>query len=539
LGKGGKMMIYEKIDDLQALLGKGEISRRDFLKKIAALGLTASIATMLPVEKLMAATPKRGGIFRIGVSDASTSDTLNPELNVGTGMLTTITFAMHNYLAETGPGGELIPQLATSWESSPDAKVWTFHLRRGVEFQNGKTVTASDVVASINIHRGEKTKSSAKPLLKEIDDVIKDGEDKVIVRLKSGNADMPYLFSDFRLAVLPAKDEGVNWQSNIGAGAYILKEFEPGVRAYLERNPNYWRTDRAFFDQVKITAIVDPSARTTAIVTGAVDAIDKIDFKIADMLKKKKNIVVEETTGGLHYTFPMMTDVAPFSDNNVRTAIKLAVDREALLKTFLRGHGIVGNDHPISPNYRFHNIELPQRTYDPEKAKYYLKKAGMSTLSVDLSAADAAFTGAVDAATLYKEYAAKADINIKVIREPNDGYWSNVWLKKPWVACFWGGTATEDICFSQAYAAEASWNDTHWKDPRFNKLLVEARAELNMDKRREMYGEMQRILSDEGGLVLPLFPNNIFATSDKIVHGKLEERWPMDGRRACERWWFA
>jgi peptide/nickel transport system substrate-binding protein len=501
--------------------------------------LTAGIATILPTDKLMAATPKRGGILRFGVSEGSTTDTLNPELNVGTGMLATITYTMHTYLTETGPGGELIPNLATGWESSPDAKVWTFHLRPGVEFHNGKTVTASDVVASINIHRGDKTKSSAKPLLLGIDDITKDGEDKVVFHLKSGNADIPYLVSDYRLAVLPAKGEGVDWQSNIGAGAYILKEFEPGVGALFERNPNHWRTDRAFFDQVKITVIVDPSARTTALVTGAVDAIDKIDFKTADMLKKKKNVVVEETTGGMHYTFPMMTDVAPFSDNNVRMAIKLAVDREALLKTFLRGHGIIGNDHPISPNYRFYNSELLQRTYDPEKAKYYLKKAGMSTLSLDLRAANAAFTDAVDAAILYKEHAAKADININVIREPNDGYWSNVWLKKPWVACYWGGMPTEDIIFAQAYAAETSWNDTHWKHPRFNKLLVEARAELNTDKRREMYGEMQRILRDEGGVVLPLFPNNVHAISNKIAHGKLEERWPMDGRRFCERWWFA
>ena len=306
----------------------------------------------------------------------------------------------------------------------------------------------------------------------------------------------------------------------------------------LERNPNYWRSDRAFFDQVNMTVIVDPSARTSALLTGTVDAIDKIDFKTADMLEKKDGVVVEETTGGMHYTFPMFTDVDPFTDNNVRMALKFAMDRENLLKTILRGHGIVGNDHPISPNYRFHNSALPQRKYDPDKAKYYLKKAGMSSLSVDLHAADAAFNGAVDAAVLYQSHAAKAGININVVREPNDGYWSNVWLKKPWVACYWGGTATEDICFSQAYAAESDWNDTHWKDPRFNKLLVEARAELNKDKRREMYGEMQRLLSDEGGLVLPLFANNVHAISNKIAHNKLEERWPMDGRRFCERWWF-
>lgn len=522
----------------QNLLSQHRITRREFVMRLSALGVSSAFASTLVPRSVFAATPKRGGILRFGVSEGSTSDSLNPELNVGTGMLASMTFAMHTYLTETVVGGEIEPSLAKSWESSPDAKVWTFHIRSGVEFHNGKTVTASDVIASLNIHRSDVTKSSAKSLLSGIDNITKDGENKVIFHLKSGNADFPYLVSDFRLAILPAKDDGVDWQSNIGAGAYKLKEFEPGVSALLERNPNYWRSDRAFFDQVNMTVIVDPSARTSALLTGTVDAIDKIDFKTADMLKKKDGVVVEETTGGMHYTFPMFTDVDPFTDNNVRMALKFAMDRENLLKTILRGHGIVGNDHPISPNYRFHNSALPQRKYDPDKAKYYLKKAGMSSLSVDLHAADAAFNGAVDAAVLYQSHAAKAGININVVREPNDGYWSNVWLKKPWVACYWGGTATEDICFSQAYAAESDWNDTHWKDPRFNKLLVEARAELNKDKRREMYGEMQRLLSDEGGLVLPLFANNVHAISNKIAHNKLEERWPMDGRRFCERWWF-
>jgi peptide/nickel transport system substrate-binding protein len=524
---------------LQKLLSQQRITRREFVTRISALGISAAFASALIPRGALAATPKRGGILRFGVSEGSTSDSLNPELNVGTGMLATLTYSMHTYLTETGVGGELLPNLAKGWESTPDAKVWTFHIRPGVEFHNGKTVTAGDVVASINIHRGEKTKSTGKPLLAGIADITKDGGNKVIFHLKGGNADLPYLLSDYRLAILPAKGEGVDWQSNVGAGAYMLKEFEPGVSALLERHPNHWRKDRAFFDQVKISVITDPSARSTALITGTVDAIDKIDFKTADMLKKSKNVVVEETSGGMHYTFPMLTDVAPFSDNNVRMALKYAVDREALLKIVLRGHGIIGNDHPISPNYLFHNSELPQRSYNPDKSKYYLKKAGMSTLSVDLSAAGAAFAGAVDAAALYKEHAAKAGININIIQEANDGYWSNVWLKKPWVACYWGGTATADICLTQAYSAGADWNDTHWKHPRFNKLLVEARAELNIDKRREMYGEMQRLLSDEGGVVLPLFANNIHAISTKIAHGKLEERWPMDGRRFCERWWFA
>jgi peptide/nickel transport system substrate-binding protein len=222
----------------------------------------------------------------------------------------------------------------------------------------------------------------------------------------------------------------------------------------------------------------------------------------------------------------------------VRLALKYGVDREKMLKTILRGYGSVGNDHPISTANRYHASELPQRQFDPDKAKFHLKKAGITDASFDFLTAEAAFVGAIDAGVIYKETAAKAGININVVREPNDGYWSNVWMKKPWCAVFWGGRPTEDMMFSTAYAADAAWNDTSWQHKRFNELLVAARAELDDPKRRTMYVEMQSIVRDEGGVVVPMFAADLSATSDKIAHGPVAANWEMDGLRAPERWWF-
>jgi peptide/nickel transport system substrate-binding protein len=233
----------------------------------------------------------------------------------------------------------------------------------------------------------------------------------------------------------------------------------------------------------------------------------------------------------------MRTDTAPFDDIHLRMALKYAVDREELLQKILRGHGTIGNDTPIGPSYRYYASELAQTSYDPDKAKFHLKQAGLSELTVDLSAADAAFAGAVDATVLYKEHAAKAGITINVVREPNDGYWSNVWMKKPWCAVYWAGYPTEDQMLSTGYAKGASWNDTYWNHERFNKLLVEARAQLDEAKRREMYAEMQRILRDEGGAVVPMFANAVFARSGRVAHGKVAANAAFDGRRIIERWW--
>jgi peptide/nickel transport system substrate-binding protein len=270
-----------------------------------------------------------------------------------------------------------------------------------------------------------------------------------------------------------------------------------------------------------------------------VDVIDAVDLNTVDLLKRAKGVKVLATTGTQHYTFPMDTRAAPFSDNNVRQALKYAIDRQELLDKILSGYGAIGNDHPIGRSNRYFAADLEQKVYDPDKAKFYLKKAGLDTLTVSLSSADSAFPHAVDAAILYSEKAAKAGVTINVVREPSDGYWSNVWMKKPFCACYWGGRPTEDWMFATAYAAGAPWNDTFWNNERFNALLKEARSELDESKRRQMYAELQDIVANQGGVVIPMFASYVMGHSDKIAHpDKVAANWTLDGFRAVERWWF-
>ena len=527
-----------KLKELERLLGRGQIGRREFLARATALGALAAVSPALLSGTAKAATPKKGGTIRFGMGHGSTTDSLDPGTfeNAFSQMFG---YGLRGHLAEVSNTGELIGDLAESWEASDDATQWTFKLRQGVEFHNGKTMDANDVVASINHHRGAESKSAAKPLVDPITDVKADGKDTVVFTTEAGNADFPYIMSDYHLPVMPAKDDGVDWQSGVGTGAFALESYEPGVRATMKRNPNYYKDGRGHFDQVEMLTIADVAARTNALTTGEVDVIDRCDIKTVHLLKRRPGLRVEETSGTAHYTFAMRTDTPPFDNNDVRLALKYALDREALLKSVLRGHGVVGNDHPISPANRYHASELEQRTYDPDKAKFHLKKAGVSNLILDLSAADAAFGGAVDAAVLYKEHAAKAGITINVVREPNDGYWANVWLKKPWSAVYWGGRPTEDLMFSMAYQAGVAWNDTYWEHDRFNKLLLEARAELDADKRRAMYVEMQTIVRDEGGTIVHLFNNYVFAMADKVKHDDaMAANLDLDGLKALERWWF-
>ena len=525
------------IKKLSEQLTQGKITRRAFMEGAAAAGIAATAATAM-MNKAIAATPKRGGTLRMGIGHGSTTDSLDP----GTFENGFVNYTFHNIhgrLTEIAADGTLAPEVAESWDATPDAKTWTFKIRKGIEFHNGKTVTASDVVASLNHHRGEDTKSAAKPIVSAIEDIKTDGDSTVVISLSGGNADFPFIMADYHLSIMPEKDGGVDL-SGVSTGCYKLDNFEPGVRLSMSRFDNFYSDDRGFFDKVEALSLIDPNARQNALVTGEVDVADRLELKTVALVKRKPGMVVQNITGYQHYTFPMHVDTAPFDNVDVRMALKLAFDREEMVQKILQGYGSVGNDHPISVANRYHNGEMPQRTYDPEKAKFHLKKAGAEGITVALSAADAAFPGAVDAAVLYKETAAAAGINVDVVREPSDGYWSNVWLKKPWCACYWGGRVTEDQMFSTAYESGVPWNDTRWSNERFDSLLIKARAELNESLRREMYYEMQTLVSDDGGTVVPMYASYVFGHSDKLANsGTIAGNWDLDGGRLAARWWFA
>lgn len=530
----------DEIKHLKRLVTEGKLSRRNFLTAAMAAGV-GSLAPALYSQAAMA-SPKKGGTLRQGLTGGATSDVLDPGQILDSYMINLQFGQIRNNLTEVSNTGGLVGELAESWEANADATQWVFKIRKGVEFHNGKTLDSQDVVDSLNHHIGEKSGSAAAGLLTGVKSVKADGKNTVVVSLAGGDADFPFILSDYHILVCPSNGDGsIDWKSGIGTGGYILDEHNPGVRSFTKRNPNYWKEGKAHFDAIESLGLEDPSARTTALRTDAVDCIQKVELKTAGRLARLSGVNVIATTGNKQITLPMRTDMAPYDDNHVRMALKLILQRQEWLDKIAFGYGQLGNDNPIGPAnvYRATEEELPQREYDPDQAKWHLKQAGMDKLSVTFHAADTAFAGAVDAAALMRESAKPANIDIQVKREPNDGYWSDVWMKKPWVACYWSGRPTENWMFSQVYAEDANWNDTFWKHEKFNKLLVQGRAELNPDRRREIYVEMQKIVNMEGGVALPLFLSDVMALNDKIGHPEvLGNNWELDGMKNAERWWF-
>jgi peptide/nickel transport system substrate-binding protein len=524
----------KSIQKLERVSHDGKLTRREFISRVSALGAAVTLSPFLFGRLAEAAMPRKGGHFRIGMAGGATTDSLEPGKLLDH-MPMVLQYQLKNNLVEIDAEGNAIPELAESWEPSADASQWTFKIRKNVEFHNGKTLTSEDVLYSLNFHRGKESKSAGKSQLESILDLKADDKYTVVVTLNGGNADFPFILSDIHFPIIPDGDE----QFHIGTGGYQLMDFEPGVRAFVKRNPNYWKEGRAHFDEIETLVINDTVSRTNALKSDQIDAMNRCDLKTVHLLEKSPSLQLIRKTGRLHYYFPMRTDTDPFDNKDVRLALKYAINRQALLDLILKGYGALGNDHPIAPTYRYYNAKLPQRRYDPDKAKYHLKKAGMEQQVFKLHASNAAFAGGMDAAVLFKEYANKAGVKMEIVQEPADGYWSSVWMKKPWSMSYLSGRPTEDMIFSLQYAKGAAWNDTFWNNERFNKLLMEARSELNESKRREMYAEMQKLISDDGGVILPFFADNIDAGNKKVKYDGLSGQSSMDHFRCSERWWFA
>ena len=527
-----------KLQQAARLAGRGKISRREFTQLALASGLTLAAANTM-FAKAARAEPKKGGNLRIGLAHGATTDSLDPGLYYDQFTGTAAWGTLSNSLTELDPAGNAVPDLAESFEPSDGAKKWVFKLRSGATFHNGKEVTADDVVASYLHHTVKDTKSAAKSLLESVASVKADGKLAVVFELKGGNADFPYIASDYHIPIMPRKDDGSpDWESGVRTGPYVLEKFEPGVKATFNRNPNYYKTGKAWFDRVECLAIKDVTARSNALNTGEIDYLHRADLKTLDLLMQNPNVVIFEKTGYGHYIYVMNVTAPPFDNADVRNAIKFSINREEIVDKVFLGHGTVGNDNPIAPTVKFAVDPQPKHVYDPAMAKSLLKKAGLDSLKFDLSVAEAAFTGATDSALLWRESAKAAGIDINVIREPEDAYWDNVWLKKPFVASYWAGRPTCDWMFTTAYAADAAWNDTFWKNPRFNELLVQARAETDDTKRAAMYAEMQQLVHDDGGLVNAVFNNFVDAHANTLAHGDTAANWPLDGMKIAERWWF-
>lgn len=523
----------KELQFLSRRVAAGKLSRREFLGRAAALGVAATFAEGLLGAAARAAGPRKGGTLRAGMQGGESTNSLDPA-TWQSQVPQQFGRQWGEQLLQISADGELQPCLAEEWGASADAKVWTFKIRKDVQFHNGKELTPEDVLATLERHSDKDSKSGALSIMKGIDTVRLDGGD-VVVTLKDGNVDLPYLLTDYHLMIQPngGKDDPA---AGIGTGPYKVVDNDPGMRHVGERFANYWRDDRGFADAIEIIVINDATARISALQGGQVEIINRIEPKIVELIKQVPGVTIRNVAGKGHYTFVVHCDTAPFDNNDLRLALKYAIDREDLVAKILKGYGSVGNDTPVNKAYPLFT-EMEQTVYDPDKAAFHFKKSGHDGPLL-LQVSDVAFPGAVDAAQLYQQSAAKAGIALEVKRQPGDGYWSEIWNKQPFCATYWAGKPTQDQVYTNSYVSTSDWNDSRFFRDDFDKLLYAGRSEMDAGKRKQIYADMGRIVHDEGGVIVPMFNDFIDATGPKVGGWVPDGNQEMMGGYALSKCWL-
>ena len=525
-----------ELDYWNGRLLKGAVSRREFMGRAAALGASSlAISAMLTKADAAAAeTPKNGALLRLGLGGGSTTDSIDVT-SYNDSVMIDVSHGLFDGLVEWGEDGKPHPDLAESWEPKNGAQGWVFNLRKGIKFSNGQEFTADDAIYSLNLHRGD-SRSGGAATFKPVTDVKKLDKYQIQISLNGPDADLPYALTDYHVHMVP--DGFKDWAEPVGTGAFSLDKFDPGVRISLKKTRDYWKPSRGWLDAVEVAVINDGSARLNALISGQVDAINRVDHKAVALLSKTPKIQIVRAPGGWHMVFAMRVDKQPYDSFHVRMALKEAIDREQVLTTLFSGYGTLSNDHPIPPTDPYFNKELPQRKYDPEKAAFYFKKSGIPDPKILLQASDAAFNGAVDGGALLQASAAKAGIKVDLKKEPADGFWDDVWLKGPFVESYWGGRAAATQMLSVPYAANAPWNETQWNNEKFEKLLADARGEIDENKRSPYIWEMQKMLHDEGGAIIPVFKDWLDAHNEKVGGHTPHGGFDMDNGYIMQKAWI-
>lgn len=488
-------------------------SRRELLKMLMGSGVALSMGSglLLRAGEAVAATPVSGGNLKAAGWSASTADTLDPaKASLSTDY--TRCCAFYNRLTFLDENGDVQMELAETVESD-DAKTWQVKLRSGVTFHSGKTLSSTDVVYSLKRHLDESVGSKANSIAKQMAEIEAVDDLTVKIVLSEPNADLPTILSLHHFMIIA--DGVTDFSTADGTGAFICESFEPGVRSIAVKNPNYFKEQGPYLDSFEYFAISDNNARVNAVLSGDIQLAAAVNPRSLRMLEGQSHVETSITTGGNYTNLNIRLDLEPGAKAGFIEGMKHLVNREAIQKSVLRGLAEIGNDQPVSPVDRYHNLELKPRAYDPEKAKSLFEKAGVLGQAIPIVTSDAA-TSAIDMAMVVQQAGAEIGMPFDVQRVPSDGYWSNYWLKEPVHFGNINPRPTPDILFSLLYASDAPWNESQYKSEKFDKMMVEARGLLDEEKRTAIYWEMQEMVANEAGTIIPAYISNVDALSTRL-----------------------
>lgn len=521
--------MHPYVPELKEEFRRGRIDRREFMRLAALLGLSplavrqfvASVAHGAQAGPATAGgAPRRGGVIRAAERVQRIDDPARlqwvPSSNICRHVAEYLTYTDHENVTH--------PYLAERWEPSGDAKTWTFFLRKGVKFNTGKDLTADDVVWNLKRWLDPKTGSSIRGLMSYLspDNIQKVDAHTVRLHLDRPQIAVPEHLYHYPALILPKEFEGDFTKQPWGTGPFAMTEYVFGERAVLKRRADYWRTGAdgkalPYVDGVRWLDLGDEAAASVAaLASGQVDVIPEVEIATLDALERIAHVEIAQTRTAQTAFFRMRVDKKPFDDVRVRTAIKLCQDRARILRIAYRGFGELGADHPVAP---VHPAYCPETApaYEPQRAKALLAEAGYPKgLDVTLVAQPEPQWEEI-ACQVLKETAAPAGLRISVNTVPSPQYWDK-WTEWDFGFTRWTHRPLDTMVLALAFRCGAKWNETRWCSEPFEKLLNEAEATVEVEKRRKLMCQIQRLVREEGGVGIPLW-RNVFLAHDKKVKG--------------------
>jgi peptide/nickel transport system substrate-binding protein len=473
--------------------------------------------------------PVRGGTVRVGIPGSAA--TFDPNVAIILDAIWPCEL-LYSSLVRINSEMGVEPDLATSWESNAAADEWTFQLREGVKWHDGKDFSSEDVAATVERILDPELASAFRANILMVEEMDASSPTEIVFRLSAPYAEFPELMGNYQARITPAgRSDGLETDP-IGTGPYILAEYVPGERTVLRRFDDYFDAEnQGFLDEVQYLAIPEEATKAAALTSGGIELANEFLPTTLPTIQGAPGVTTAEIVTGGHQPIVMDVTEEPFGDARVRTALKLCAERDGFLAVVLQGHGETAADQCVpSIDPMFGNIPIPAQ--DIQRAQELLAEAGYAD-GLDLTLhTSTGRPGMQESAITFKDMAAAAGIRIEIVSHPIDNFWADIWKKTPFFTTNWTSRPTAEQMMSLIYLCDSPGTESKWCNEEFDALMAEARATVDEDARRDILTQAQQILADDGPVVIPYFRSYITGYTSRLQGFSPHPlRW-LDLRRA-------
>lgn len=407
-----------------------------------------------------------------------------------------VSMLVYNRLLKLDASANLVPVLAQSWSANADASDWTFILQDDVRFHDGKLLTAADVKFTFERIIDPAQGSPLAPIFSMLESVEVVDDQTALFHLAQTSVDFPLLLTDRRMSILSSTAE-----IGVGTGPFQIEIFDPKNTTRLVAFDDYWE-GKPKLAAIESIAIPESNGRIAALEAGELHFLGGMAPDESLAFVGRDDFAVQSIPTGDWRGIVFRTDISPFDDARVRKALRLVVDRQAMIDFITNGDAgaVIACDSPVWTGDQYYDSATCEQ--DIEQAKALLAEAGYADgLEITLTTSD------LDAywrpmAEIYQFQAASAGIRVNIVEAPSDGYWNDVWMVEPAVTTAWLERSAGQV-LAEAFLSTATYNETFWSNAQFDALLEQAGSTLDEDERVKIYGEVQQLLREEGGALIP------------------------------------